>query len=92
MPNILLLFLSYLSGSIPWGVIVTYLVKGIDIRQYGSGNTGATNVFRVVGKKWGILVFVLDFLKGFLPLFLIEVFVDLPQKLLKHFQSKMLTC
>lgn len=57
--------LAYLLGSIPFGVLVAKKVKGIDIRKFGSKNIGATNVFRVVGKKWGILVFLLDALKGY---------------------------
>ena len=57
---------SYFLGSIPFGYLVGK-VKGYDLREKGSGNIGATNVFRVVGKKEGIFVFVLDFLKGFLP-------------------------
>ncbi len=57
---------SYILGSIPFGYIVGK-IKGYDIRKEGSGNIGSTNVFRVVGKKEGIFVFVLDFLKGFLP-------------------------
>jgi len=59
-----LLILSYILGSIPFGYLISYAVKRIDIRNFGSGNIGATNVVRVVGKKWGILVFILDFLKG----------------------------
>ncbi|MCK9615003.1 MAG: glycerol-3-phosphate 1-O-acyltransferase PlsY [Candidatus Omnitrophica bacterium] len=70
MREIIFLIFTYLIGSIPFGFVIAYLVKGIDIRKFGSGNIGATNVVRVVGKKWGILVFVLDFLKGFFPLFL----------------------
>jgi len=62
---ILFLLLAYLLGSIPFGLAIGYAVKGVDIRKSGSGNIGATNVFRVVGKKWGILVFFLDALKGF---------------------------
>ena len=62
MKIIILPILSYLIGSIPFGFLVAYFVKGIDIRKFGSGNIGATNVFRVVGKKWGIGVFILDFL------------------------------
>ncbi len=61
------LIISYLSGSIPFALIVTYLVSKKDIRKYGSGNVGATNVSRVIGIKWGRLVFFLDLLKGFLP-------------------------
>jgi len=57
---------SYFLGSIPFGYLVGK-VKGYDLRKEGSGNIGSTNVFRVVGKKEGIFVFVLDFLKGFLP-------------------------
>lgn len=61
---ILLIILSYLLGSIPWAVIISKKVKGIDIRNYGSKNMGATNVMRVLGKKWGILVFILDAMKA----------------------------
>ena len=54
---------GYLLGSIPWGYVVGKW-HGVDIRQHGSGNIGATNVFRTLGRKWGVLVFVLDALKG----------------------------
>jgi glycerol-3-phosphate acyltransferase PlsY len=57
--------LSYLIGSIPNGYLVARS-QGIDIRQQGSRNIGATNVLRVMGKKWGYLVFFCDTLKGFL--------------------------
>ena len=56
--------ISYFLGSIPWGLLVARC-KDVDIRKHGSGNIGATNVLRVVGKPWGITVFVLDALKGF---------------------------
>ncbi len=56
---------AYLTGSIPFGLLIAR-VRGVDIRTVGSGNIGATNVFRCVGKKWGVLVFALDFLKGFI--------------------------
>lgn len=62
-PVIISSLLGYLLGSIPFGLLVGK-VRGVDIRQHGSGNIGATNVVRVLGKKWGILVFVLDALKG----------------------------
>jgi acyl phosphate:glycerol-3-phosphate acyltransferase len=65
MPWLLIAILSYLLGSIPWGFLFAR-AKGIDIRQTGSGNIGAANAFRVMGKKWGYLVFICDFLKGFL--------------------------
>ena len=57
---------AYLIGSIPFGVLIARS-RGIDIRQHGSGNVGATNVFRIVGKGFGISCLLLDFLKGFLP-------------------------
>ena len=65
MPWLLIAILSYLLGSIPWGFLFAR-AKGIDIRQKGSGNIGAANAVRVMGKKWGYLVFICDFLKGFL--------------------------
>ncbi len=60
---ILLMLGAYLVGSIPVGLIVSRL-KGVDIRRHGSGNPGATNVGRVLGRKWGLMVFVIDVLKG----------------------------
>ncbi len=65
----LLIFTSFLLGSIPFGYILG-LLKGVDIRKHGSGNVGATNVARVLGKKYGVIVYILDFLKGFIPAFL----------------------
>jgi glycerol-3-phosphate acyltransferase PlsY len=60
----LIIFLSYLVGSIPTAIIVSKAVKGIDIRNHGSGNAGGTNVMRVLGWKYGLLVILLDALKG----------------------------
>jgi glycerol-3-phosphate acyltransferase PlsY len=60
--------LSYLCGSIPSGYWLVNCLKHIDIRTFGSGSTGATNVWRCAGPLAGITVFVLDFLKGYLPL------------------------
>ena len=65
MTWLLIFILSYLIGSVPWGYLLARS-KGIDIRQYGSRNIGAANVLRVMGKKWGYLVFLCDFFKGFL--------------------------
>jgi glycerol-3-phosphate acyltransferase PlsY len=55
---------GYLLGSFPSGLLISR-TRGVDIRNHGSGNIGATNVLRVLGKKWGYLVFALDALKGF---------------------------
>jgi glycerol-3-phosphate acyltransferase PlsY len=63
----LLIAAGYLAGSIPFGVIVTRWLRGVDVRSQGSGNIGATNVARVAGKKLGVLVLLLDALKGTLP-------------------------
>jgi len=58
--------LAFLLGSIPFGLLIAK-AKGINIREHGSGNIGATNVLRVVGKKYGITCLILDALKGFIP-------------------------
>ncbi len=63
--------ISYLLGSIPTAYIFVRLLKGVDIRKFGSGNVGATNAFRILGKGWGITVLFLDILKGFLPVVLL---------------------
>jgi glycerol-3-phosphate acyltransferase PlsY len=60
---------AFLLGSIPTGYLVAR-AKGVDIRQHGSGNIGATNVFRTLGKPLGVLVFFLDALKGFAAVWL----------------------
>jgi len=65
MNIIFLLTLAYLLGSIPTAVWVSKKVYGLDIREHGSGNAGATNTFRVLGKKAGIWVMIVDMLKGF---------------------------
>lgn len=73
MPFLLTLLGAYFAGSVPFGLIVARLAKGIDIREHGSKNIGATNVTRVLGAKWGALCFVLDVLKGALPVLLPNV-------------------
>ena len=65
------LTLSYFLGSLPTAYLVGKKVKGLDIRKHGSGNVGATNVFRVVGKGWGIAVLLLDAFKGALAVSLV---------------------
>lgn len=69
MEKIILLLLSYLLGSIPTAYIIGRM-KGIDIRNHGSGNIGATNVYRVLGWKLGIITFLIDVIKGFLPTYI----------------------
>ncbi len=66
---LLLIAAAYLMGSIPFGLLAGKL-KGVDIRDHGSGNIGATNVFRICGKGWGITVLLLDLLKGLGPVLL----------------------
>ncbi len=61
-----IIILSYLIGSIPTSIIISKAAKGIDIREHGSGNAGGTNVMRVLGWKHGVLVILLDALKGVL--------------------------
>jgi len=68
MTLFLLLLAAYLIGAIPTGVILTKLVGGEDIRRAGSGNIGATNVYRVAGRKLGLITLLGDCLKGVLPL------------------------
>lgn len=57
--------LAYLLGSLPWSVWLGKVFKGLDLREHGSGNAGATNAFRVLGKPIGITVLILDMLKGY---------------------------
>lgn len=64
LKELLLIVLAYLIGSIPTSVWVSKKFFGIDIRDYGSGNAGATNTYRVLGSKWGTFVMVVDMLKG----------------------------
>ncbi len=66
MKEALLIITAYLIGSIPTALIISRKFFGIDIRDYGSGNMGATNTFRVLGSKYGTMVMVMDILKGML--------------------------
>ena len=68
---------AYFLGAVPWGVVLGRLFKGIDVRSYGSGAIGATNTHRVLGWKFSVAVFVLDFLKGLLPVLLARL-LDAP--------------
>lgn len=72
MPRIITgIIVSYLIGSIPTAYIFARLLKGVDIRKFGSGNVGATNALRLLGKKTGITVLVLDIFKGTLAVLLL---------------------
>jgi glycerol-3-phosphate acyltransferase PlsY len=66
MNELLLIIAAYCIGSVPTAVWVSKYFFNIDIRDYGSGNAGATNTFRVLGKKWGIVVMIVDMLKAIL--------------------------
>jgi len=65
MKEVLFIVFAYLIGSIPTAVWISRYFFGVDIRDYGSGNSGATNTFRVLGSKWGCIVMSVDVLKGF---------------------------
>jgi glycerol-3-phosphate acyltransferase PlsY len=64
MKEVLLIVIAYMIGSIPTSVWISRGFFGVDIRDYGSGNAGATNTFRVLGSRWGTLVMAIDMLKG----------------------------
>jgi len=64
MKEVLFILFAYLIGSIPTAVWISRYFFGVDIRDYGSGNAGATNTFRVLGPKWGTIVMSVDVLKG----------------------------
>ena len=66
MKELLLIIIAYLIGSIPTALIISTKFFGVDIRDYGSGNMGATNTFRVLGAKFGTVVMIFDILKGML--------------------------
>ncbi len=70
---------SYLVGSLPFGFWIARM-RGIDIREHGSGNIGATNIFRILGAPTGIMVFLLDILKGYAPVAIGKVMVELKVK------------
>lgn len=74
LETLLVIVIAYLIGSIPTGYIIVKLFTGQDIRTIGSGSTGATNVKRVMGKKWFFIVMILDAIKGALPVILAKLF------------------
>jgi acyl phosphate:glycerol-3-phosphate acyltransferase len=77
--------IAYLLGSIPFSVWIGKTFYGIDVREHGSGNAGATNTLRVLGKKTGFIVLFLDSLKGFLAANVVSV-LDLDESLLLNYQ------
>ncbi|MGM0471172.1 MAG: glycerol-3-phosphate 1-O-acyltransferase PlsY [Bacillota bacterium] len=72
---LVVLVVGYLLGSIPFGLLLTRLVKGVDIREYGSGNIGATNAYRVMGFGMGIIVALFDISKGYISVVLAQYIV-----------------
>jgi acyl phosphate:glycerol-3-phosphate acyltransferase len=74
---ILPIVIGYLIGSIPFGLIAGK-IKGIDIRKVGSGNIGATNTVRALGKTWGAMVFFLDMIKGAIPVWIAAYLISSP--------------
>jgi glycerol-3-phosphate acyltransferase PlsY len=75
MNELLLIVFAYCIGSVPTAVWISKSLFGIDIRDYGSGNAGATNTFRVLGSKWGTFVMIVDILKG---VFATSLYIFLP--------------
>ena len=71
---IFVVLISYLVGSIPTSIIISKSLRGIDIRNHGSGNAGGTNVFRVLGWKWGIATILLDACKGAIAVIVVARF------------------
>lgn len=70
--------IGYLLGSVPSGLLVGRVARGIDVREYGSGKTGFTNVVRTVGVRWGALVLLADLVKGVVPVVIARVLSDEP--------------
>ena len=71
-----LVVFGYLLGSVSPSVYLGKIFKKIDLREHGSGNAGTTNAFRVLGVRLGIVVFLLDVAKGFLPVFLARTYTN----------------
>ncbi|MEA1912901.1 MAG: glycerol-3-phosphate acyltransferase [candidate division WOR-3 bacterium] len=83
MVVILSLVGGYFFGSIPFAIIISRL-RGVDIRKAGTGNPGAANVLREVGKVWGIIVFLLDIAKGIIPMLIADRMLNIPAYHLHH--------
>lgn len=74
--SIFWLIFGYIAGSCPTGYLAVKILKGLDVRDFGSGNIGATNTGRVLGKKWAVAVAVFDMLKGGMAVLLASFFTD----------------
>lgn len=74
MKFLIFVVIAYIFGSFPSGVWLGKVTKNIDIREYGSKSSGATNAYRILGPKYGIMVLILDALKGYIPLYLASLF------------------
>lgn len=72
--HLILVFYAYIIGSVPFGVIIGWLVKRVDIRDFGSGNIGFGNAERVLGPKWSKLVLILDILKATVAVYYIGIY------------------
>lgn len=84
---------SYLAGSLPTAYIAGYAIKGTDIRTIGSGNVGASNAMRLLGKSWGITILFIDALKGFIPVMLVlHVFLVADEQVQRYAMLSALTC
>ena len=77
----LVLAVSFLIGSVPVAYLISKIFYAVDIRKHGSGNPGATNVWRTLGRKPGIITFIFDSLKGFLPVFVSKKIFNEPSSL-----------
>ena len=75
MDLLFVIFYSYISGSIPFGLVLTKIITGKDVRNIGSGNIGATNVFRTGSKTLAIITLFLDLLKGFIPVVVTQYYL-----------------
>lgn len=77
-PFIIWCLVSYLVGSISWSYLITWKVNGCDLRTFGSGNLGATNAGRLLGKKWAIVIYLLDFAKGLIGTYVPYLLAEVP--------------
>ncbi|MCD6176344.1 MAG: glycerol-3-phosphate 1-O-acyltransferase PlsY [Candidatus Cloacimonetes bacterium] len=82
MNIIIALFTAYILGSIPTSYIMGKLIKGIDIRDFGSGNVGATNALRILGTKVGVFTLIIDIGKGFLAVNIARIIIEDPTDLI----------